>query len=788
MSSPSDRKAKFPKQVQSGSGFRPMGQGPGGPQEEESLRNSIRVLRKRKYLIYAWAGGFLLLSLLVCAVMTNNYTATATLLVDEDNSSGVDLEGLSSIASAVGGEDELKVELNTHASNLGSDSTILGVVHQTGLDQYEPYKYKPHFYLWWINNAIKAESKLPLDNAPYTRDRLLKIVNDRLEVKPTDESRLITVAYRDEDPNRAALIANTFVNTYIHEYLESRFHATAEASDWLTGQLDALKAHVEDSQQKLSDYERKNGLGVLMLGMATDTGGSSGGGGGSMVSGTHIPALDKLEELNSEVTAAEADRISKEAIYRLTQSESPEVVLGLNSSSLASGVSSAVLTEGNGLTTLEALRGQETMLHAQYSDDLSKYGARNPHLAELQAQLTTLDQAMQDEMDRIRQRAKNDFELARSGEIEIQKSYDRQQGEVDKLNDSSVQLQLLAGDALSSRLLYEDLYSKLQEANIGAGVTATNLSNVDPARAPGSPSRPLWLVYPAIGLGAGLLLGIGAAFIKENLDDSILAPDQVEEIAWLPVLSHIPRIREKDRVPPNATEAASADPSVLVSNPRTPVAEAYRALRTAIQLSAPDRPQRKLLITSPMSGDGKTTLVYNVGIAFAQSGRRVLIIDSDMRKPGLHPMFGVPRSPGLSEVLTGSVRLEDAVRPHAAIEGLHFLPAGVLPPNPADLVGSKQMEALLEKGTELYDLVFVDSPPLLMVTDPVILSTKVDGAIVVIRSGKTTKMMLRRACEILEQGSCHTLGVVINAVDTRSAEYRYSYGYNYSEKYYEEES
>lgn len=764
-----------------------FGQGSPGPQEEESLRNVVRVLRKRRYIVLGCTLGALLIAVTVCALLPNQYTATATLLVDKDNSAGLDLGSLSSLASAVGGSDDVKTDLQTHATVLQSDTTALKVVRNLGLEKVAPYNVRPGMFGW--NPHLKAELGLPLENAPFTRERILKKIDKRLDVQTTDDTRLITVAYRDHDPQRAASIANDFVNTYIQDYLQAKFQATAQASDWLSAQLNNLKSRVADAQQKLSDYERQTGLSVLMLGLSGDGNqGQMGGSGGVGMSGTSIPAVDKLMALNQELTAAEGDRITKEAIYRLTQTQSPEVVLGLSAGGLSSAGGSSVLS-GAGLTVLQGLRQQEAALRVEYGDALTKYGAKNPHLAELQGQLTAIDQSIQQELLRINQRAKNDFELAKQTEDGIRESYTRQQEEVNKLNDSTVQLELLAGEALSSRELYNGLYAKLQEANIEAGVHATNLSLVDPARPPATPTRPNWLTWPAIGLGAGLLVGLSAAFIRENFDDSIVTPDQAETVAWFPLLSYIPLVRDRDgHGLRRSIGQTGSEQSLLVSRPNTPIAEAYRSLRTAIQLSAADAPIRTLLVTSPMGGDGKTTSAYNMAVAFAQNGTRVLIVDADMRKPRLHTMFGELRSPGLSEVLTGGGDLSQAVKQHRAVENLCLLSAGTAPPNPADLLGSKRLEAVLEDARQHFGLVIIDSPPVLMVTDPVILSTKVDGTIVVIRSGVTTRLVLKRASEVLSRSSGRKLGIVINGVDTRSVEYYYSYGYYGDGKYYGEEA
>jgi polysaccharide biosynthesis transport protein len=759
--------------------------------EDSSLRDVIRVLRKRRNVILLWALGCLALAYLYCAATRNTYTSTATLLVDKQNSSGISVGSLGDLAS-LGGEDDLKTDLTTHSTVLQNDTTTLRVIHRLNLDHI--YAYKPGLFGW--NREIKAELGLPLEKATATRERLLSIIEGKLKVEPEQDTRLISVQYTDGDPQRAADVANAFVEEYIHEYLESHFEATARASDWLGGQLDSLKARVAESQQKLSDYESKTGLSVLMLGMGQSSGGSSGmgGGGGVSTGGGQIPAVEKLAALNEELTAAEADRITKEAIYQLTQTQSPEVVSGLGSSPLASMATGAtVINEGQGLGVLQGLRAQQAALRVQYGDYESKYGANNPHLAELQGELSALDKSIAEELKRINDRAKNDLELARRTEEGLRQAYNNQQTEVNKLNDDTIQLEVLAGEALSNRELYDELFTRLQEARIQAGVSATNLDLVDEARPTSIPTKPNWKLYPAVGLGAGLFLGIAFAFMRENLDESLVTPDQVQRIGLLPVLSDIPLIRAEDlqRGTPGEAAAQGIDPleqSLLLTKPNAPAAEAYRALRTAIQLSVADNPLRVLLITSPLGGDGKTTISYNLAVSFAQHGRKVLLLDSDMRKPNVHNLFRATRNDGLSEVLTGGISFARAIRPHDYLKNLYLLPSGATPPNPAELIDSRRFDALIEEAKSQFDLVIIDSPPILMVTDPVILSTKTDGTIIVLRSQKTTGPVLKRAVEVLSHSPGRKLGFVINGMDTKSVEYYYSYGYYGDNKYYGEEA
>jgi capsular exopolysaccharide synthesis family protein len=792
--------------------FFPSPLGSSNLKEETSLRDAIRVLRKRRNLVLLWALGCFALACLYCAVAHNTYTSTATLLVDRQNSSGLGAGMVEELASSMGGEDALKTDLSTHSTVLESDTTTLRVIHRLDLDKV--YAYKPGLFGW--DRQIKSELGLPLEKATATRERLLSLVQRRLKVEPGQDTRLITVRYTDRDPQRTADVANAFVEEYIHEYLESHFNATARASNWLSGQLDNLKSRVADSQQKLSDYESKTGLSVLMLGMGESPGSTAMGGGAGVLSsggGGHIPAVDKLAVLNGELTAAEADRITKEAIYQLTQTQSPEVVSGLGSSPLASAAASgAVVNEGQGFAVLQGLRAQEASIRVQYGDLASKYGANNPHLAELQGQIDAIDKAIAEELKRINQRARNDVELARRTEDGLRKAYNDQQSQVNKLNDDAIQLEVLAGEALSNRELYDQLFTRLQEAQIQAGVSATNLDLVDEARPTSVPTNPNWRLYPPLGLGAGLLLGVGFAFMRENLDDSLVTTEQVQLIGLLPVLADIPLIRAEvsrgragDGPAPGTIPGTPADlipgthsdtipeidpleQSLLLTRPNAPAAEAYRALRTAIQLSAAENPLRVLLVTSPLGGDGKTTISYNLAVAFAQHGRKVLLLDSDMRKPSAHALFRASKADGLSEVLTGGIPLSRAIRSHDYLKSLYLLPSGATPPNPAELIDSRRFDALLEEARSQFDLVLIDSRPVLMATDPVILSTKTDGTLVVLRSRKTTRPVLKRAVEVLSPSPGRKLGFVINGMDTKSVEYYYSYGYYGDNKYYGEEA
>jgi polysaccharide biosynthesis transport protein len=758
--------------------------GPTGTvREEESLRGLVQILRKRKLIVIIAAITGFVLALAACMVMPNRFTSSATVLMNKEGTAGLNLGAMSGMASVLGGGDDVKTDLATHEQLLASDSTILETVKELRLQDHGPYRNKTSLIPW--NKQSRSETGASFEDSPAARDKILRTFKKHLAVRSVEDTRLISVTFSDEDPDVAALVANKLIAVYMRKYLETRFQATAAASDWLSSQIGDLKHQAEESRTKLADYERKTGLSSLM--MNTSPGGN---GASSISSGAHIPQVDTLIALNSTLTAAQADRIAKEAIYKLTQSESPEVVLGLGSSSLASvgGGSSAI---GSGLGLLQNLRQQEAPLKIAYAEAASKYGANNPHLAELQGQIAALDSQMRNEMERIRQRAQNDFRLAQQNEASIRQEFTKQEAVVGQLNDATTQLEILAGEAASSQALYEGLYTKLQEANVDAGVKATNLLLVDPALRSARPAEPNWPVLLVAGFGIGLLCGLAGAFLWENLDDKITNTDQIEQISVYPVLSGIPRValgdKSQQEASGNQRKRPTMDPVSLIQTPKSTFSEAFRTLRTAIELSTAGAPPQILLVTSALGGEGKSTISSHLAVSFVQQGKRVLLIDSDMRKPIQHAVFGVVRRPGLSDVLAGTAPFEQCVKVLEEVPGLSLLTAGTTPPNPAELLGSARMAALLAEQRKNYDLILIDSPPALFVTDALILSGGVDGTLVVVSAGKTTKPAIVRISRLLGQTEGRKLGFVLNTIDVNSAEYYYSYGYYGKHNYYDQE-
>jgi capsular exopolysaccharide synthesis family protein len=399
--------------------------------------------------------------------------------------------------------------------------------------------------------------------------------------------------------------------------------------------------------------------------------------------------------------------------------------------------------------------------------------------------LKSIQEQMQAEMGKIRQRAKNDLTLAEQNEKALRSSFEAQKQITSKMNDDVVQLGVLMAQARSSRDLYDLLYARLQEANIDAGNSATNVTVADPARPPGGPYLPQPLLFIAAGIFAGLFLGIGLAYLLESQDDTLSDSFQVETVSNLPVLGMVPFYRMESRPREGALAAESS--SFLIA-PESSTAESFRSLRSGLTLSGVGRKLKVLAVTSALPGEGKSYTTYNLGLAFAATGMKVLIIDCDLRRPRQHGLFRVNREDGLADLLAGQISFENAIKPHPVESNLSIMPAGRQSPLASELLGAGEIEKVLATARARFDLVFVDNPPVLPVADAIIVGTHCDGLIGVLRAGKTSRKALRRFVQTLARNRIHILGLVIEAVDMSATEYRSVYGYNVQSYYGEKKS
>jgi succinoglycan biosynthesis transport protein ExoP len=740
------------------------------------LREIVRILRRRQIVIVtAFLLGFVSAALSV-VFAKNEYTSTATIEVNQESSAALGLADLSGIASGLGDQDQMNMDLLTQQTVIMNDNTALSVIEGLKLDANPPFAM-PAARLS-RESPLERERGLPLDQAPHQRERLLKVFKSGLRVSLIKGTRLLTVTYTDTDPYRATAIANAVVDAYMNESTQARFQASSKTSFWLTGQLAALKQKVEESQSRVAAFAREPGLTGMT---ATTIERERQVGRSSLPATSESVPLERLLELNRDLTNAEVARIAREAIYKMTESQDPEVVAGIGSGSLASilGPDSSLAPGSADLVLLQQLRQHLAQVKVQLAASGTKYGPKSPVMLQLQTERFSIDAQIHAELERIRSRTKDELDLAILAENGLRQQIGEQEEVVDRVTEKADQLVLLQEEAQSNREIYQDLYSKLEEASVTAGIKASNITLVDPARTPAQPSYPKKKTTIAIGALIGLFCGIVTAFSWDYFDDSIAMPERIEQITSIPVIGAIPDFHRKQSTAGKYSFASrTKNPSEtnssvwLLREPRSQIAEAYRALRTALLLSrAAAQPPRVILFMSGSSEEGKSTTCLNTAAAFALQGDRVLYLDADLRRAEAHKFFNCTNEIGLSNCLASGLAFPEALKSFPGMRSLFLLPAGPLPPNPSELLGSKRFAELLTKLRVHFDYICIDSPPVLLVTDAQLISPLVDGYVLILRFNRTSERLLERCLSLMGTTKTTALGIVMNAVNIRVAGY-----------------
>ena len=723
---------------------------PRAPQtlETDFFSVALRVLRQRKFTVIGFC---LLVVLLVAAasfLMKPKYEAVARVVFNRENANPL---GFKSLGDESSQDDEYSVSLDTQMQILQSDTLGLQVMQQLHLDS------NPAFTTLRPNQHPAGDDTLSA-LTPAERQELLRTFRKGLSVSKEKNTRVVEIRYRSKDPKLSADIANALTRAYIEHNFKMRFDSTMQTSTWLTQQLAELATKVQDSQQKLVDYQKEHGF--LQLDDKQNV------------------VMTRLDDLNRELTVAQTDRIAKEANLRLTVSENPELT---------------VKSDPNAL--IDKLNAQEATLKTEYAQATVLQGPSNSRVRELGDQLKETQNQIAAEMKKMSSRVKAQYYEAMAREKMVRAAVEEQKQKANQLNESAIEYSLLKRDAESNRELYEGLLQKLKEAGVSAGLRSNNIQVVDVAQVPGVPSEPNipFNVLMAALLGVGG--GIAVALIQERFDRTVRSSHQIQVLSAFPQLGIIPR-RAKSGTEIGDGRALSLDsgqPSadlgdlIVNSDPNSPGAESYRALANSVLLSAAV-PPKTILITSAITGEGKTTTSINLAIILAKQGRRVLLVDADLRQPRIHKIMQVSATNGLSTLLrqSGSARASDlASESESVIYGnfwiptLFVVPAGPVDAEPAELIGDAMQDLLHEWSTQ-YDHVIIDSPPVLVVSDAVRLSASADSVILVVRSGYTPQEAFARAQELLVQVNAVVMGIVLNAVNLTSAELPYYSKYAYS--------
>jgi succinoglycan biosynthesis transport protein ExoP len=728
------------------------------PPHESALREYLRVLIKRKWIILASIFGIFAAVAIASLRQTPVYEAVGRIAVNKADANLITFKDSMPVMDYYDPTD-----LDTEVRILQSDLLALQVIRQLNLDKRPEYGGRPG-----EKQPNLVPDTLPSNSARATA--LLGIFKGNLRATLTPNTRIIEIRYRSTDPHLAANAVNTLVSTYIEQNFKTKFESTMQASDWLSKQLVDLQMKVETSQEKLVRYQKEHEI----LG----------------IDEKQNITTEKLDELNKELTSAESDRMQKEAIYRMTQSGDPDAAISALAPDTATSSSGATIGSS---PLLDKLHQQQADLKIQVAELSTQFGPAYPKVAQLNNQLKEIDHQIQGETRKTVDRLRGQYQTALQRETMLRAALERQKQEANRLNESAINYSLLKRDAETNRALYEGLLEKLKEAGVTAGLRSNNIKVLDAARPPSAPVEPNIPRNLAFALVLGSIFGVGLAFVLESMDNTVRTTEQAQLISLLPSLGMIPLGSKASNNGYGSKQLALASSKEAVElvtqvRPQSQMAESYRALRTSLLLSSLGAPPKVIMITSARPQEGKTTTAINSAIVLAQKGVRVLLVDADLRRPSVHKTLGMGPRSGLSNVLTGSATLEQTIAPSPILPNLFVLPAGSPPPNPAELLASPNMKDVLHQLREQFDHVVIDTPPTLSVTDAVVLSPRVDAIILVIRSGQTTKQALRRARDILMQVNAHVTGVLLNAVDLSSPDYYYYYEYQgkYSQYYQED--
>jgi len=601
-------------------------------------------------------------------------------------------------------------------------------------------------------NFVKNAKKQPKgkEDSPEVRGRLMKAFSTGLDVSLHRNTHIVEISFDSTDRNLAPRIVNSLIDNYLQYNFDTKYYASRQAGAWMEQQLDELKAKVEKSQEALVNYERTNSI--------------------VNVNDKQNVAEQRLSELSSDLTKAQSDLAEKESLYQLVKSNEAQI---------------ALLAQNQ---LLENLEGKEADLKTQYAEATTMYGPNFPKVVRLQRQVAEIHSLIQQERQRTVERITRDFQAALGREKLLEANLAQQKVEVGKLNQLLIGHNILKRDFDTNQQLYDSLLQRLKDANMTAGLRATNIHVVDKAVPPAAPVRPKKAVNMALGLLMGIILGTAFAFLEEQLEQkTVKTLEDVQRLVNLPSLGVIPMWTPNGNGRQHGSKKNSGLPAsngpiglAALQQPASSVAESYRALRTSIMFSTSPKPPQVVMVTSGHPKEGKTATAVNLAVLMSQTGSRVLLVDCDLRIPGATKLMGVTNSKGLSGILTGAHSVDEALQEVDGHPGLWALPSGPPPPNPAELLSSPGMLSVMQTLRQRFDHVVIDSPPLLLVTDAAVLSPVVDGVVLVVSSGSTPPAVLIRARQILDSTGARVLGVLVNKVDLQ----RGGYGYGYYGRYY----
>lgn len=572
------------------------------------------------------------------------------------------------------------------------------------------------------------------------QEQAVDLVMKGLTIQPIPTSRIVKVSFNGRSAAVAQLVSVAMAEGFVAMTLDRRYSASAYARKFLEEKLLHVKLKLEESEKQIVAYAQQQNI------VNVDDKVS--------VAGANLKAL------NESLAAATATRIKEEQLWSQAQNGN---ALGLPQ----------MLDD----SSIKRARERRAELMASYQEKLGMMKPDFPEMKQVRNQIAEYDRQIKAQVDLVKQAIKARYEAARDQEASFVEKTERLKADVLDLRNRSIQYNIFQREVDTNRSLYDGLLQQYKEVGITGAIGTNNVSIVDKAKLPKFPSSPSLSFNLSIALAVGLLVSGAAIAIREFLDDSFKAPEEIEEALGLAVLGVIPRSAD------DAEDGCLA--REVMENPLSAAAEAYRSLRTSLQFSTASGAPKTMLLTSSQPAEGKSTAALCIAVNFAQLGMRVLLIDADLRRPSLHRMLEVDNSAGLANVLTGSQDASEVVRENL-IDGVTFMASGPVPPNPAELLASPRLGSLLAVAREKFDIVIIDGPPVVGLADAPLLGSMVDGALFVVDSIHTRRRVVRAAIKRLYFARTHVLGGLLNKFDAKNVghSYGFAYGYGYGTEHY----
>lgn len=725
--------------------------------QETLLREYLRTVRKRKWAVVGVFVSAVIGTALYVLMQPFVYESTVSLLIEPTGPKVLSKEVEEVYAPVNVAIDYYKTQYEI----LKSHQILKEATARLNLKAHPEYAPKPAGPLesWFYSaknlvvSVFKSVVPSPAGQVPEEfveseAERLLVAAFRRhVGVKPVLNSRIVRVTVDSTDPKLAADAANIIASVYITRSLEMKMRASEEASKWITGRVEELRKKVEQSERTLQEFAHRYGL--------------------VNVDERRRLGTQKLSDLNTQLVQAETKRAETEARFRQIAS-----VLD-NSEQLES--SAEVLSS----SLIQTLRSQEVQAAQKVAELNEKYGPKHPAMARVTSELHEVQARIKQEIKKIYSAVKGEYDVAVARERVIRNALNQQKTDVMGMGQYEVQYGILEREAQSNRQIYEMFLKRMKETDIATDIRTSNIYVADPAIVSMTPVRPKRTRTVTLAGLLGLLGGLGLAFFIEYMDNSLKTPEDLEHyLPGIAFLGYLPAFSDS-RKNPGGVELATHEAGQSV------FAENIRSIRTSVFLSAADRPPQSILVTSAVEDEGKSVLSVNLAIAIAQLGNPTVLIEGDLRKPRLHKVFGLEVTRGLSHYLVGDAALQDIIRT-TPVPNLRVILCGAVPPNPSELLQSRHMVELLERFKKDGVHVVVDSPPVLAVSDPVIVASVVEGVVLAVWAAHSNRNAVRIAVRMLtKDGKTRLLGIVLQRLKHREMSAYYSSYYR--KKYYGQE-